>query len=123
MRHWLGWAAAFFAAVSAWMIYVDLANPTAPSRPLGLVWFENAPGSLQISEAIISRYLDVCSLIDALGCSPFLWHPLISTMLGWPAALFFSVLTALLFIISRFFKKTNKGGRKGVKALRREGRP
>lgn len=122
MRRWLGYSAGVSAFLAAWMIYSDLSNSAAPARSLGQLWFENAPQSLQITEAIISRYVDICSLIDALGCAPFLWHPLISTMLGWPATMFFSVLTALLFVISRTLKR-GKTTRKSARSLRREGRP
>ena len=43
----------------------------------------------------VSRYIDPCGLIVPLGCEPFLWHPLIATVLGWPAALVMLLLMVL----------------------------
>ena len=51
--------------------------------------------SLMIGEAVVSRYIDPCGLIVPLGCEPFLWHPLIATVLGWPAALVMLLLMVL----------------------------
>ena len=106
--------------LAGWFLVVDLLNDEA-SRLLGQVWFENSPSSLQISEAVISRYIDPCGLIVALGCSTFLWHPVISSMLVWPAGLFFLLLSFLVFAISRLFKP-GSGPRKSAASLKREGR-
>ena len=38
--------------------------------------------SLQLTEAVIDRYIDPCGLFLRLGCSPFLWHPMIATTLA-----------------------------------------
>ena len=53
---------------------------------LGQFWYHFAPNSLQISESIISRYVDPCSALDILDCSGFIWHPFISSILLMPAA-------------------------------------
>ena len=106
--------------LACWFLVADLLNTDEASRLLGDVWFENSPGSLQVSEAIISRYIDPCGLIMALGCSTFLWHPVISTMLVWPAGLFFILLSAVVFGISRLFKQGSS--RKRASSLKREGR-
>ncbi len=106
--------------LAGWFLVSDLLSD-APSRILGQVWFENSPGSLQVSEAIISRYIDPCGLIVALGCSTFLWHPVISSMLVWPAGLFFLLLSFIVFGISRLFKR-GSGPRKSAASLKREGR-
>ena len=106
--------------LAGWFLVSDLLSD-APSRILGQVWFENSPGSLQVSEAIISRYIDPCGLIVALGCSTFLWHPVISSMLVWPAGLFFLLLSFIVFGISRLFKR-GAGPRKSAASLKREGR-
>ena len=63
---------------------------------LGEVWFYFAPNSLQVAEAIVSRYIDPCSSLDIFNCSGFIWHPFISSILVLPAAPFFALLSFLL---------------------------
>jgi len=63
---------------------------------LGEVWFYFAPNSLQVTEAIVSRYIDPCSSLDIFNCSGFIWHPFISSILVLPAAPFFALLSFLL---------------------------
>ena len=87
--------AIIFGFASGYAIWQDLTNSYTASAPLGQLWYSSHPGSLQYVEAVISRYIDPCSIITALDCSPFLWHPFLSTVLGWPAAL---VLLGLCFI-------------------------
>ena len=72
---------------------------------IGEFWFQLSPSSLQISEAIVSRYLDPCSLFRNLNCGPFLWHPIIATILTFPATLFFLVISLLLFSIAKLRKR------------------
>jgi len=74
-------------SVAVYAIWTDLNNSYSASASLGRLWYQHSPTSLQASETIISRYIDPCSLITALDCSPFLWHPIIATVLSWPAAL------------------------------------
>ena len=62
-------------------------------RPLGQYWFELSPGSLQLIQPAIERYLH-----------PYLWDPLIQTVLTWPAAFVFGGLT-ILFLGSWFIKR------------------
>ena len=107
--------------LALWFLVTDLLNTDESSRLLGEVWFENSKGSLQVSEAIISRYIDPCGLIMALGCSTFLWHPVISSMLVWPAGLFFILLSGVIFGIGRLFPARNSP-RKRAASLKREGR-
>ena len=66
---------------------------------LGQFWFHFAPNSLQITETIISRYVDPCSALDILDCSGFIWHPFISSILLMPAA---PILALLSFIFIAF---------------------
>ncbi len=66
---------------------------------LGELWYYLAPESLQISETIISRYIDPCSTVKILNCSGFLWHPIISSILNLPAALFLSILSFVLIFL------------------------
>lgn len=54
-------------------------------RPLGQVWFSLDPGSLNLVQAVIERYL-----------LPFLWDPLLLTVLTWGA-------TPVLAVIALFF--------------------
>ena len=63
---------------------------------LGQFWFYFAPNSLQVAEAIVSRYIDPCSALEVLNCSGFIWHPFISSILLLPAAPFFGLLSFLL---------------------------
>ncbi len=62
---------------------------------LGQFWFYFAPNSLQIAEAIVSRYIDPCSALEVLNCSGFIWHPFISSILLLPAAPFLTLLSFL----------------------------
>ena len=89
------------AGLTAFVIWQDLNSPFSASVALGNIWYGAHPGSLQVSEAIISRYIDPCGLIVALDCTPFLWHPLIATLLSWPAGLVGFVLTGILWFFGR----------------------
>ena len=62
---------------------------------LGQFWFNFAPNSLQVAEAIVSRYIDPCSALEVLNCSGFIWHPFISSILLLPAAPFLALLSFL----------------------------
>lgn len=104
---------------AVWFIVGDLRQP-APSRLLGAVWYEAHPGSLQVTEAVISRFIDPCGLIVALECSPFLWHPLIAGLLTLPAGMFFALMTGILLFVAQFFKSPR--GRRAARNLRRDGR-
>ncbi|MDF1794624.1 MAG: hypothetical protein P1U88_22125 [Thalassobaculaceae bacterium] len=95
----LGW---MFAAVAAALLARDIYQVVEEGvfRPLatGFVWYTLAPSSLQLAEAAISRYV-----------SQFLWHPVISTILVWPAFAVFGGLAALCFLGRR--RPTRQGGR------------
>ena len=77
----------------------DVMAPDRSWHVVGEVWFEWAPTSLQITETVISRYIDPCGLLVSLDCEPFLWHPVISVLLGWYAAPVF-ILLGLGFALS-----------------------
>ena len=85
------------ACFTGFVIWQDLNSTFSASVKLGNIWYGAHPNSLHVSEAIISRYIDPCGLIIALNCTPFLWHPLIATLLGWPAGLVGFVLTGILW--------------------------
>ena len=70
-----------FLLLGIWVMWGDITDDNAASVMLGQYLYERTPSTLQIAEAVIDRYIDPCSLIVALGCSPFLWHPLISGLL------------------------------------------
>lgn len=95
--------AVVFLLLGGLVMFGDITDDNAASVMLGQYLYERAPSSLQIAEAVIDRYIDPCSLIVALGCSPFLWHPLISGLLQWPAAIVFLVIGVLFWLISRLF--------------------
>ena len=76
---------------------------------LGQFWFYFAPNSLQVAEAIVSRYVDPCSALEVLKCSGFIWHPFISSILLLPAAPFLALLS---FLFIGFGIK--KSGRKKI---------
>ena len=57
---------------------------------LGRLWFQLSPESLQLAEPAIARHLH-----------PFLWHPVIATVLLWPAVLFSAVPGVILLLLSR----------------------
>ena len=109
-----------FGALTLFTIWGDVTAPDAASVILGQFWFEAHAPSLQVSEAIISRYIDPCGLIVGLGCEPFLWHPLIATTLGWPAALVFMLLTMLFAGFGRLAQ--GRGGKRASgRSLKRSG--
>ncbi|MCR9074188.1 MAG: hypothetical protein NXI18_21165 [Alphaproteobacteria bacterium] len=86
-----GW---MFAAVAAALLTRDLYAffEDGAFRPLatGFVWYTLHPTSLQLAEAAVSRYI-----------GQFLWHPVISTILVWPAFAVFGAFAAFFFICGR----------------------
>jgi hypothetical protein len=100
----LGW---IFAAIAAALLARDLYQFVEQGvfRPLatGFVWFTLHPTSLQLAEAAVSRYV-----------SQVLWHPVISTILVWPAFAVFGGLAALCFLGGR------RSGRSAARSRSRE---
>ena len=101
LKRFLQALALLCAGMTGFLIWQDLTNTLGASVSLGNIWYETHPRSLQMSESIISRYVDPCGLIIALDCTPFLWHPLIATLLGWPAGLIGFALTGILWFFGR----------------------
>ena len=93
-----------FGLVALYAIWLDLSSTDAPSIVLGQFWSDRHLISLMIGEAVVSRYIDPCGLIVALGCAPFLWHPVIATLLGWPAALVFLLLISSFSGLARLLR-------------------
>ena len=89
----------FFFVVTIFSTSYDvhlLIHKNEPSfSSVGEFWFALSPTSLQITEAVISRYIDPCSLFTVLDCNPLLWHPIIASILLMPS-------TPTLIIISIF---------------------
>lgn len=87
----LGW---IFAGIAAALLTRDLYAlfEDGAFRPLatGFVWYTLHPNSLQLAEAAVSRYI-----------GQFLWHPVISTVLVWPAFAVFGGIAALFFLGGR----------------------
>ena len=85
-----------------------LINGKEPSfSSIGEFWFALSPTSLQISEAVVSRYFDPCSLFISLECDPLLWHPIISSFLLMPSTPTLILISIFLFwIYRRNIKKT-----------------
>jgi hypothetical protein len=102
----------FFGLMVLVAVYTDLTDGRAGFTDVGYLWFELAPSSLQISEAIISRYVDPCGLFISLDCAPFLWHPVISFFLLLPAAPFFIGVTALLILWRKYREGRGQNGSK-----------
>ena len=106
--------------MALYAMWLDLSVTDEPSKVLGQFWFEHHAASLQITEAVISRYVDPCELIVPLGCEPFLWHPVLVTVLGWPTALVLLLLTGFFLGIARLMRG---GGERKIRGrdLKRRG--
>lgn len=112
--------AALFGLLAFYVIWLDVTNDMSPSIVLGQFWFEHHSVSLQVGEAIISRYIDPCGLIVALNCEPFLWHPVIASLLGWPAALVLIIFTLIFGGLARLAGRRSSR-RASKRALHRDG--
>ena len=80
----IGWI--FLIAALAVLARDALASIDAGSLSLiaaGELWFTLHQTSLQVAEPAIARHIPVIG--------PWLWHPVISTMLTWPALFVFGV--------------------------------
>ncbi len=99
----------FFGIMVLVAVFSDLTDGRAGMIDVGGLWFTLSPSSLQISEAIISRYIDPCGLFVSLDCAPFVWHPVISFFLLLPAAPFFIAMTALVIVLRKM--RSHRGGK------------
>ena len=102
-----------------WLFWGDVRANDEAARLLGQVWYEASPGSLQLTEALIDRYIDPCGLMPFLGCDTFIWHPFISTLLNWPAGMVLGLFGIIILLLSSMMTKR---GRKSVRNLKKEGR-
>lgn len=87
----IGWT---LLSVAIILLGRDLIHLVTESRfepmALGFLWHSLHSSSLQLAEAGISRYLH-----------PFLWHPVIATVLIWPAFAVFGVLGVVFLLLGR----------------------
>ena len=61
-----------FFVMSVLGIYLDVLlhiDGNVGYTQIGQIWYKYAPNSLQIAEAIVSRYIDPCSSLEILNCS------------------------------------------------------
>ena len=110
---------ALLTLLALWLFWGDVRANDEAARLLGQVWYEAAPGSLQLTEAVVDRYIDPCGLMPFLGCDTFIWHPFISTLLNWPAGLVLGLLGVITSLIS---STVTKRSRKSVRHFKKEGR-
>lgn len=79
----------WFVAIGLVALVVDATKSIAVSAwtttPLGLLWFDLAPESLNASQAAIQRYL-----------SPYLWDPVIQSILLLPLWAIFAPLGLIM---------------------------
>ena len=100
-----------FFAISVLGMYLDVLlhiGGDVGYTQIGQIWYKYAPNSLQIAEAIVSRYIDPCSSLEILNCSGFVWHPIISTFLIFPAGLTFGILTIFFIYFGTKKRRINK---------------
>ena len=100
-----------FFSISVLGMYLDVLlhiDGTEGYTQIGQIWYKYAPNSLQIAEAIVSRYIDPCSSLDILNCSGFVWHPIVSTFLIFPVGLTFGILTIFFIYFGTKKRRTNK---------------
>ena len=121
MKYFLRVISTLAGLVAAFAIWQDLTSSYSASAPLGQLWYLYSPTTLQASESIISRYIDPCELIMALDCSPFLWHPIIATILGWPAALVMIGCSIIFWWVGGLFGRKPTRSKRGASSLKRRG--
>ena len=100
-----------FFVMSVLGIYLDVLlhiDSNVGFTQIGQIWYRYAPDSLQMAEAIVSRYIDPCSSLEILNCSGFVWHPIISTFLTFPAGLTFGILAIFFIYFGTKKRRINK---------------
>jgi len=76
----------------------SIADSTLVMTPLGLDWFNLSPATLQVASVTIQSYVH-----------PFLWDPVIQTILLAPSWFVFSVLWLILTLLGRNRKSRWEG--------------
>ncbi len=81
-----------FIAAALAVLGADLSaageDGTLALRPLGALWYDLHPGSLNLTQAVVERYI-----------LELLWDPVVITVLQWPAAAVFGALGIALFAL------------------------
>lgn len=99
-----------FLLAAALALGADLAaagpGGTLEIRPLGALWYGLHPGSLNLTQAVVERYI----------WEP-LWDPVAITVLRWPAAPLFGVLGVLLLVLSFLRRPTPEDTAAGGKPV------
>ncbi len=83
--------------VFAWDVWVFLNRGLVQMTALGQLWYWAHPGSLNLVQAVIERYVH-----------PFLWDPVIISVLLTPAAIVFLVIGVLLAFAFRRRKRRRR---------------
>ena len=82
-----------FAAAAVMVAGIEMARSFQTGKwviiPLGKLWYDLSPGSLNLTQAVIQRYL-----------APQIWEPGIVTVLTWPAWAVLGGLGAVLVILT-----------------------
>lgn len=94
MRFFFRFLAVMSLALAVILAVVDATRSIAASEtvltPLGTSWFAVSPGSLNLAQAVVQRYL-----------FPALWDPAIVAILTLPGFVVFLVLALLFYAIGR----------------------
>lgn len=61
---------------------------------LGELWFQISPGTLNLAQALTQRYV-----------SPYLWDPVIQTLLAWPAVVSLAILSVAFGLFARIIHR------------------
>jgi ABC-type Fe3+ transport system permease subunit len=80
--------AALAAAIYEVLLYFG--SDEYRSYPLGQLWFDLDPGSLNLVQAVTERYI-----------AQWLWDPVIFTLLQWPAWSVFGGIGVILLFLTR----------------------
>lgn len=82
-----------FAAAAVMVAGIEMARSFQTGKwvitPLGKLWYDLSPGSLNLTQAIVQRYL-----------APQVWEPGIVTVLTWPAWAVLGGFGAVLLILT-----------------------
>ncbi|WP_428528680.1 hypothetical protein [Roseibium sp.] len=66
----------------------SIAESEVMLKPLGQLWFEMSPETLNLSQAVIQRYVH-----------PAVWDPMLQTVLTWPAWAVFAGVGVLFLLL------------------------
>lgn len=90
--------AALFAlgtgAALAMAIWRTVRGDGPPFPPLGQLWFDLSPGTLNLSQAIVQRYL-----------SPAIWDPGIQSLLALPAPIGLLIPALAFGVVARLLRR------------------